>query len=57
MNMFTVKDIKSKMHNDLGAKPSKADALAWWEKFFDRNAAMMYTRVYFAFEKYISTLK
>lgn len=57
MNMLTVKEIKAKMHEDLDAKPSKADAMEWWERFFNRHAAVMYTRVYMSIDKYIAKMK
>lgn len=57
MDMLTVTEIKAKMHDALGAKPSKAEALEWWEKFFDRHAAVMYTRVYMSIDKYIAKMK
>lgn len=57
MDMLTVKEIKAKMHDALGAKPSKEEALEWWERFFDRHAAVMYTRVYMSIDKYIAKMK
>lgn len=57
MNMLTVKEIKAKMHEALGEKPSKVEALEWWERFFDRHASVMYTRVYMSIDKYIAKMK
>lgn len=57
MDMLTVSEIKAKMWSDLGDKPSKEDAEKWWENFFDRHAAVMYTRVYMSIDKYITKLK
>lgn len=57
MDMLKVGEIKAKMKADLGDKPSKEEALVWWNKFFDRHAAMMYTRVYVSIEKFIAKMK
>lgn len=57
MDMLTVGEIKSRMKADLGDKPSKAEALEWWERFFDRHAAVMYTRVYMSIDKFIAKMK
>jgi len=57
MDMLTVTEIKAKMKAALGDKPSKAEALEWWNRFFDRHAAVMYTRTYMSIDKFIAKLK